>query len=514
MASSATAKLPLRRPSVSQEPPKEKPVLKAVRNVLEIRPQPGPQEVFLTSEADIAIYGGAAFAGKTFGLLMECLRIKDVPGSSAVVFRRTLKQATNPGGLWDESCGLFGSFGAEPSVGRMEHRFPYSGAIVKFAGMEHPNDRFDWDGAQIPLLCFDQLEHFEWVQFWYMLSRNRDPSGQVRPYLRATCNPDPDSWLATFISWWIDPVSGFPIPERAGVLRWFVRGADDSPIWADSREELEEEYGEDCGPLSVTFIPGTIYDNQIGMQRDPGYESKLKNMGRVERERLLGGNWKIRSAAGLLFRREWCTFLDEPPRPEELEAVVRAWDLAATEKREDNDPAFTAGVKMGRYRHSGRHGERNRWVILHVKRGQWRPSKVEATLLTTAKEDGKHVRVRGPQDPGQAGKDQAQRLVSLLAGFDARFRPETGDKETRFNPVSAQAEHGNIDIVRGDWNDDFLRVLESFPDGKIKDDADACSAAFDELLRYGVIDLDAALDRDSGSEVMNSDGSAPWSGMR
>lgn len=501
------------------ERPSPPAAARAVAGALNLRPQPGPQEAFLSSWADIAIFGGAAYSGKTFALLLDPLRFKDIAGFNAVIFRRTLKQATNPGGLWDESCSLYGTFGAEAMVGPMQHRFPYSGATVKFAGMEHVNDRFSWDGAQIPLLGFDQLEHFEWIQFWYMISRNRDPSGRVRPYVRATCNPDPDSWLANFIGWWIDQDTGFPIPERSGKLRWFVRGTDDTPIWGDSAEELLEKYGdlalppdhpEQLQPLSVTFIPGTIFDNVIGMRRDPAYLSKLKGLGRVERERLLGGNWKIRAAAGLLFRREWCGDPIEMPAASALEAVVRAWDLAATEKREDNNPAWTVGVKMARYRKRDTKLDRTRWVVLDVVRRQATPAKVEKLVLETAATDGQGVRIRGPQDPGQAGKDQAQRFVSMLAGYDARFRIETGDKVTRFNPFSAQAERGNCDIVRGPWNDDYFRSLEAFPEGHVKDDADSTSAGFDELLQYaGPINVSAGA---AVSESATDDQrGSPWS---
>ena len=70
----------------------------------------------------------------------------------------------------------------------------------------------------------------------------------------------------------------------------------------------------------------------------------------LERERLLAGNWKIRPAAGLYFKREWCAIVDHAPV--ELD-IVRYWDLAATEKTEFNDPDWTVGVKLGRDRSGG-----------------------------------------------------------------------------------------------------------------------------------------------------------------
>ena len=84
-----------------------------------------------------------------------------------------------------------------------------------------------------------------------MVSRNRSTCG-VRPYIRATCNPDADSWVADFLSWWIDPVSGHPIPERAGVLRYFVR-VGEKIVWADRPEELMEDLvrGQQFPPAST-----------------------------------------------------------------------------------------------------------------------------------------------------------------------------------------------------------------------------------------------------------------------
>lgn len=280
-----------------------------------IGPQPGPQTKFLASAADIAIYGGAAGGGKSWALLMEPLRHIANPEFGAVFFRRSTVQVRNEGGLWDESQKLYPTAGGQPKEHVLTWSFPRpgsnsgEGASVSFAHLEHDKTVLNWQGSQIPLICFDELTHFSQKQFWYMVSRNRSMCG-VRPYIRATCNPDADSWVAEFISWWIDPATGVAIPERSGVLRWFVR-VNDKLIWADEPKDLAEhtapnEHGAlvPITPKSVTFIAAKLSDNAALMAADPGYLANLMALPTVERERLLGGNWKIRPAAGLFFREE------------------------------------------------------------------------------------------------------------------------------------------------------------------------------------------------------------------
>lgn len=78
---------------------------------------------------------------------------------------------------------------------------------------------------------------------------------------------------------------------------------------------------------------------------------------------------------------------------------------------------------------------------------------------------------------------QVAAFARLLAGFNCRFSPETGDKIQRADPVSAQAAVGNVKIVRGNWNDAFLEEVCSFPSGTFKDQVDALSRAFGELIK-------------------------------
>lgn len=440
---------------------------------VEVRPQPGPQEAFLSSAADIAIYGGAAGGGKTWGLLMEALRHIGTSGFGAVVFRREQTQITNQGGLWDTAMALYPLIGGRPRASpKLQFQWP-SGAKVTFGHLNAETDVLNWQGSQITLLAFDELTHFSRNQFFYMLSRNRSECG-VRPYVRATTNPDSESWVAEFIAWWIDQSTGLPIPERAGVLRYFVR-VDDAVQWGDSPAELAARWGvQEDDAKSVTFIPANVTDNAILLRADPGYLANLKSMSRVERARLLDGNWKVRRASGLYFRRNEVTIL--PAAPTDVVSVCRAWDFAATSS---DDADWSAGVKIGR-RANGR------YVVLDVRRDQLRAQAVRGLVRNTAELDGRGVRIRIPQDPGQAGKDQAESYVRELAGYVVTSRAVTGDKVTRAEPFAAQWQAGNVDIVAAPWNEAYLSELEAFPPvGAGKDDqVDASADAFAEVALH------------------------------
>lgn len=385
---------------------------------------------------------------------------------------------TNEGGLWDESSRLYPLCGARPFNSTPPYwRFP-SGAEISFAHLQHEKNVLDWQGAQIALIGFDELTHFSERQFFYMLSRNRSTCG-IRPYVRATTNPDVDSWVRKFIDWWIDPATGLPIPERSGALRWFYR-VNEALCWYDTSEEAKAAHPDLAAlvePTSVTFIHASLDDNPALTSKDPSYRAKLMALSKVERERLLGGNWNIRPDAGLVFNRAWFgDFVEAVP----IEAQrVRYWDKGGTEDEGD----YTVGVLMARD-HNGI------YYVEDVVRGQWSSHQRDVVIKQTAEIDRQKYSTSPPtilleQEGGSGGKQSAEISIRELAGYAVATERPTGDKVTRAEPMSSQVEAGNVKIKRASWNEDYLHELEQFPNGAHDDQVDASSGAFNQLALSG-----------------------------
>lgn len=181
---------------------------------------------------------------------------------------------------------------------------------------------------------------------------------------------------------------------------------------------------------------------------------------------------------GGLFKPSWFQIIDAMPTGHKR--TVRAWDLAATKKAATNNPDWTAGIRVSRF-------DTGVFVIEGMKRLRGSPMEVENTVLQTAATDGTGVTVRMTQDPGQAGKAQAEQFIRKMAGYAVVSKPATGDKSTRATPAAAQAEVGNIKILRtGDpaqdaWIQPFLDEISMFPAGAHDDQVDVLADAINEL---------------------------------
>jgi predicted phage terminase large subunit-like protein len=430
-----------------------------------IKPQAGPQTEFCSSPAQIIIYGGAAYSGKSVAMLIEASRNVKDSRYRGIIFRRKHIEIIAGGGLWDTSMQIYPPIKGKPTRGLCLWKWA-SGAEVKFAHLNQDSTVEEYQGSAFVFIGFDELTHFSRHQFIYMLTRNRPPAGStLRPYMRATCNPDADSWVADLISWWINQETGYPIPERSGVIRYFT--IEESNI----RWVAKEWQGPNREkPLSFTFIPGNIEDNVLGNVADPNYRSNLLNQDRVTRERLLRGNWLI-SFTGMMFDSTWFEIVDEAPAGMKL---VRYWDLAESEvdEKNKNDPDWTAGALCGI--------KDEVLYVIDVTTFRETPGKGEELMIECAQSDGHEVEIAWEEVKAN-GKWVSNYFKKLFDGYETHADPVEGSKVERARPWSAWAEKGRVKFVKGAWNNRVKARAGKFPDGK-KDDIDAISGAFKVLV--------------------------------
>ena len=159
--------------------------------------------------------------------------------------------------------------------------FP-SGAKIYFGSMQYTKDRTNYQGKAFDFIGFDELTHFEWEEYSYMMSRNRPTGPGTRVYLRATTNPGGvgHGWVkARFIT---PAPPGTPIVEEYPVRM------------PDGTEKVLRR--------ARVFIPSSIFDNPALLENDPDYLASLAAMPEAEKQALLYGSWD--SFSGQVFT-EW-----------------------------------------------------------------------------------------------------------------------------------------------------------------------------------------------------------------
>src|SRR5579859_8127653 len=434
--------------------------------------------------ADIVVYGGAAGGGKTWALLLDALRyaaFSPVRGFDAVLFRRTYPQIMLPGGMWDKANELYSNTRGGIPYRSLPYRWEWAqhGTRITFSHLQYDQNVYDYQGSEIPYLGFDELTHFTERQFWYLLSRNRSTCG-VRPRVRATTNPDADSWVKVFLAPWVDDT--YPAPAQSGEVRWFYREGD-TLIWLRPGQAVPRGLTH-ADLKSATFIEADIYDNPTLLTANPEYLANLKALPLVERQRLLHKDWHVRPS-GNMFRREWFDVIESTALPKGFDTMCRFWDIAATEKEGSNDPDYTAGVKMAR--------KGSTYYVLDVVHERRSPAGVDALMLACAKADGVTCEIVEEMEGGSAGKRAIASHRTLLDAYDFHAIRPTANKEVRARPFSSAAEGGRIVLVRAHWNDAYLNELCAFPHPNTHDDqVDASSGAYTRIAEGGGVPLTAA----------------------
>lgn len=447
--------------------------------MVEFGPKSLKQEMFLNTEADICVFGGGAGSGKSFLGIMDLLKHANDPKFNGVVVRQVTPQIRGPGGVFEKAKNMYRDvFGDAVRIRERDLEIIYpSGGKVSFRHCQAAKDKYNFQGWEISVALIDEAQQLGYEEVVYIMSRLRTEA-KMKSYMRMTCNPDKNSWLREWVDWYLYPEgheeAGIPDPDKCGVLRYFVI-QDNTPIWGDSKEELYQKFGASAKPLSFTFISANVYDNPVMMENQPDYVAWLEGLPRVEKRRLLYGDWNATESASGFWKKEWVTVLNDAPKGPRRK--VRAWDIAATLPSESNpDVDWSAGVLMSK------NTEQGTFCVEDVIRFQDRFAGVEQRIIATAELDGPSVTIIIPCDPGAAAKMYANDLARKLAdkGFTVRLKRPDKAKEVRFGPFATVSENGFVSICKGPWFKDYVDELESFTgDGKGHDDqVDATSDAF------------------------------------
>lgn len=402
------------------------------------------QHIALNINYPDLFFGGAGGGGKSDFLLMAFLQYADCSDYAGIIYRRTYPELKQPGGLiprameWLENTD---AVGAEKDAGYPTRwDFP-SGAVLTFGHMQNVGDEQHAQGGEYQFVGVDELPTFLKQQYRYPHSRLRKKVGNNIPLrFRGTGNP-------------------------GGV----------------SHDEVKEDYSIPDEPLDLpvrnaagrVFMPSRLIDNPT-LDYD-SYVHSLDQLDPVLRARILMGDWRVREN-GDFFDRTWFEVIPEVRQG--ATSRVRFWDKAATEKKKGHhDPDWSVGTLMSRYSRDGQ----KQWQIEDVVRFRAEPGEVRRRIKQTGQMDGTSVPIVLEREPGASGKDAAHTERQYLEGFTVKSRSATGSKPVRAGPFATQAEDGNVKLVRGEWNSQWLDEIDAFPGGSHDDDVDSASGAFSEL---------------------------------
>lgn len=481
--------------------------------------QEGKQKMALDTKADVMIYGGAAGSGKSRLILLKALKYAaHDPNFEGVLFRRTSPPLRGAGGLFTEAKKLYSQLRPRIREKDMEVIFEQTkGGTLKFTHLENEGDaEGNHQGLQYSMVAFDELTHFTQTQFLYLLGRLRSAS-ETDSFCMASTNPDPDSWVLSWVEWYLDE-EGYPREDRCGQIRYFVI-VEDKPVFADTAEELALEYPDLCyvdndntgervyvPPMTFCFINGNIFDNPELIRANPKYLSNLKAQTKIQRARLLDGNWLVRPEGANVWDRNWLHKKKLSELPSDFRTkfkFVRAWDKAYSEPSDTNrHPDFTASVKMAKDREGNMYifGDYDDQTLdektMVYGRFRKRPGDRDSLILAQATIDDIHCTVILPKDPaaGVVEYTEAAKKLNQL-GFKVKPDPTPSNqkKMIRFMPFSSACQNGSVYIVEESFPNKatleaFYKELESFNGERStanrKDDwADSAASAYNALCK-------------------------------
>lgn len=238
------------------------------------------QREMLCKGEDEGFYGGAAGGGKSDYLVVQGLSQVEIPHYRGLILRKTTPELKD---LIDKSYSIYKKIYPKAKFNETKHTWTFpSGAKVQFGSLFRTQDKHKYQGLQYDFIGFDELTHFTWEEYSYLLSRNRAGGAGTKVFMRCTGNPG-----GIGMGW---------------VKKYFVEaGTPGKTIWD------KYKYITPTGELkkiwkSKIFVQSSVFDNKHLLENDPMYIHRLASLSENDKNALLYGLWD--SFEGQVFT-EW-----------------------------------------------------------------------------------------------------------------------------------------------------------------------------------------------------------------
>ncbi len=393
-------------------------------------------------------YGGAAFGGKSYALLMEALMPVQQRGYAGLILRRSFPELALPDSIMDVAKQWLAG---RPDVKWNERdkvfTFLKYDTRLQFGHLSREDDKFRYQGPSFQRILFDEATQFPWSQYSYLRSRlRRNTKVNVPPTLACATNPG-----GVGHNWFYN---------------WFVKG--------DGKQRV--------------FVSAKIDDNPHARAQE--YKATLRDLDEITRLQLLEGRWVVDESGRPFKRAFWDATNRYLPGFDELTRPIARWLFVDTALKDRQQGAFNAVVVMelmSDYR------VRLRYV--------WR-EKTSFGMLVRRISELMHGAPHGtPLSPGFPGFNRDGNLRGIIIEDkasgpalyqtirdgqdpDARnlvrsFMP-AGSKQERYGQAAVWCERGCVLLPQPNednapWLFAFEEEVYEAPDGDYLDQADAFS---------------------------------------
>lgn len=268
--------------------------------------------LFLAGESMIPTHNSDA-------LLMAALQYVDIPGYSAILFRRTFSELQLEGALLDRSTKWLAHTDASWNGETMRWTFP-SGARLQFGYLAGTKDRARYQSAEFQFIGMDELTAWEEPDYKFLFSRLRGPgiciyhNGEVddhgieQPRAEGKWEPrringvEQYELVCEYCGFISPPLARVPLRMRAatnpgGVGARWVKARFIKPYTDFVKHKQEQGWAPD---LKRPFVPAKLSDNPHVDQQ--AYRAALGELDPELMEQLLEGNWNTREPGNWMLR--------------------------------------------------------------------------------------------------------------------------------------------------------------------------------------------------------------------